>query len=83
MIPHPNRLVASAEEHRQELLALAARERLAATVSDQTLRAPVLPSLWDLVTRAVRMTCSGLNVQPRPRVWTHAEASVAGARLSR
>jgi hypothetical protein len=72
MIPHPNRLVASAEEHRQDLLALAARERLSATVSDQTPRASLLPPLWGLVTHVIRMMCSGLsvNAQPRPRVWT-------------
>jgi hypothetical protein len=72
MIPHPNRLVASAEEHRQDLLALAARERLSATVSGQALRAPILLPLWGLVTRVVRMTRSGLSAQPRPRVWTQA-----------
>jgi hypothetical protein len=72
MIPHPSRLVASAEEHRQDLLALAARERLSATVADQAPRSPLLPPLWGLVTHVVRMTRSGLSVQPRPRVWTHA-----------
>jgi hypothetical protein len=45
MIPHPSRLVASAEEHRQDLLALAARERLSATVADQAPRSPLLPPL--------------------------------------
>ena len=72
MIPHPSTFAASAEESRQELLALVAREHLSATVPDQTPRVPVLPPLWGLVTRAVRMTRSGLNMRPRPRVWTHA-----------
>jgi len=72
MIPHPNRLVASSEEHRQDLLAFAARERLSATAAVQTPRAPVLPLLRGLVTHVVQMTRSGLGVQPRPRVWTHA-----------
>ncbi len=72
MIPHPNTMITSTEEHRQGLLAFAARERLSATVPDQALRAPVLPPFWQLVTHVIRMTRSGLSAQQRPRVWTHA-----------
>ncbi len=72
MIPHPNTMIASTEEHRQDLLAFAARERLAATLPDQTPRVPVRPPFRGLVTHIIRMTRSALTVQPRPRVWTHA-----------
>ena len=72
MIPHPNRLVASSEEHRQDLLAFAARERLSATVSDQTPRPPLLLPLWGLIAHIVRMTRPGLDAQPRPRAWADA-----------
>jgi hypothetical protein len=72
MIPHPSTFAASAEESRQELLALVAREHLSATVPDQTPRVPALTPLWGLITRVVRMRYWGLSVQPRPRVWTHA-----------
>jgi hypothetical protein len=72
MIPHPSAAITSAEEHRQDLLALAARERLSATVSDQTPRPPLLLPLWGLVIHVARMTHSGLSVPLRPRAWTHA-----------
>ena len=72
MIPHPSRIVASAEEHRQDLLALAARERLATAVAAETPRAPIRPQLWGLVAHSLRMMRSWLSVQLRPRVWTHA-----------
>ena len=72
MIPHPSTMITSAEEHRQHLLAFAARERRSTTVAEQTPRAPVLPPLWGLVTQVIRMTRAGLSVQLRPRVWTHA-----------
>jgi hypothetical protein len=72
MIPHPSTFAASAEEARQELVALVARERLSATVSDQTPRAPVQLPWRGLLIRAVRMTDSGLGVRLRPRAWTHA-----------
>ena len=72
MIPHPSRLVASAEEHRQDLLAFAARERQLAAVAGQTPPAAILPLVWVLVSCVVRMTRFGFNAQPRPRAWTHA-----------
>ena len=72
MIPHPSTYVASAEEHRQELLAFAARERLAPPIPAQLSRAPVLPPLLGLVSHVVQMLRRSLSVQPRPRVWTHA-----------
>ena len=72
MIPHPSTDVASAEEHRRDLLTFAARERRSATVSDQAPRPPFLPLLWGLIPHIIRMTRSGLRAQPRPRVWSQA-----------
>ena len=72
MIPHPNAVYTYTETRRQDLFAVVAQERLAAAAPDRSSQAPVLPPLWGVVTRAVRMTRSGLSVQPRPRVWTHA-----------
>ena len=72
MNPHPSTFVASAEEHRQDLLAVAARERLSATVPAQTPRAPALLPLWRLATHVVQITHLGFSVQPRPHLWTHA-----------
>ena len=72
MIPHPSMDIASAEEHRQGLLAFAARERRSATVSDQTPRAPLRAPVCGLVPHVIRMMRAGLGVQPRPRVWSQA-----------
>jgi hypothetical protein len=70
MIPHPSTSIAAAEERRQGLLALAAHERLLASVSVQTTRPPLLPPLGRFVTRFVWMTRSRLRLQARPGAWT-------------
>jgi hypothetical protein len=72
MGPHPNTEHTYTETRRQEFVAIVPRERLADAAPDRSSRVPGLPPLWGLVTRAVRMIRSGLSVQPRPRVWTHA-----------
>jgi hypothetical protein len=72
MMPHPSTDVASAEEHRQDLLSFAARERLTATVPHQAPRPPRLAPVWGLIPHVIRMMRAGLSAQPRPRVWSQA-----------
>ena len=72
MIPHPSTDVASAEDHRQGLLAFAARERLSATVSGQAPRPALRALVWGLIPHVIRMTRAGLSAPPRPRGWSQA-----------
>ena len=70
MLPHPNTAYVLVNMQRQERLAVAARQRLAAA-GPQEHAAGSTRRLLD-VTTVLRLLLPAVTLHPRPRVWTQA-----------